>query len=109
MNPRFVDGLTGITKKIWPGQSSLTNRSGAIGPARPPHEDQAQEAHAFIRGVVTELYDHPTADAVRILYGGSLKPDNIKGLMAQSDIRWSFGGGGSLMLTSFGAIVNYGS
>jgi len=102
------DGLTGITKENLARIVIAYEPVWAIGTGKTATEDQAQEAHAFIRGVVTELYDHPTADAIRILYGGSVKPDNIKGLMAQSDIDGALVGGASLKADSFGAIVNYG-
>ncbi|CAG0982220.1 triosephosphate isomerase (TIM) [Geobacteraceae bacterium] len=103
------DGLTGLTKENLARIAIAYEPVWAIGTGKTATEDQAQEAHAFIRGVVAELYDHPTADAIRILYGGSVKPENIKGLMAQSDIDGALVGGASLKADSFSAIVNYGA
>ncbi|QSV45172.1 triose-phosphate isomerase [Geobacter benzoatilyticus] len=79
----------------------------AIGTGKTATDDQAQEAHAFIRGVVADLYDHTSAESIRILYGGSVKPENVKELMAQPDIDGALVGGASLKADSFAAIVNY--
>lgn len=79
----------------------------AIGTGKTASNDQAQEAHAFIRSVVAGLYDVCAADKMRILYGGSVKPENIKGLMTQPDIDGALVGGASLQADSFAAIVNY--
>lgn len=80
----------------------------AIGTGKTATDEQAQDAHSFIRGVVGGLYGPATADAMRILYGGSVKPENIKGLMAQPDIDGALVGGASLKADSFAAIANYG-
>jgi triosephosphate isomerase len=79
----------------------------AIGTGKTASDSQAQEAHKFIRGVVAGLHDQGTADEMRILYGGSVKPENISGLMAQADIDGALVGGASLKAESFGAIVNF--
>lgn len=81
----------------------------AIGTGKTATDAQAQGAHAFIRKVIAELYDSQTADATRILYGGSVKPENIRGLMMQSDIDGALVGGASLKADSFGDIINYGA
>ncbi|GFO60102.1 triosephosphate isomerase [Geomonas silvestris] len=80
----------------------------AIGTGKTATDAQAQEAHAFIRGVVSELYGAAAAGKVRILYGGSVKPENVKGLMACSDIDGALVGGASLKAASFASIVNFG-
>jgi triosephosphate isomerase len=80
----------------------------AIGTGKTASDDQAQEAHAFIRGLMTGLYDQPSADAIRILYGGSVKPENVNGLMSRPDIDGALVGGASLKADSFAAIVNFG-
>jgi triosephosphate isomerase len=64
--------------------------------------------HAFIRRVFADGYTKTAADAMRILYGGSVKPDNIAGLMSQADIDGALVGGASLKADSFAQIVNYG-
>jgi triosephosphate isomerase len=79
----------------------------AIGTGRNATPDQAQEVHAFIRKRVTATHGEPAAAALRILYGGSVKPDNIDGLMAQPDLDGALVGGASLKAESFLRIVHY--
>jgi triosephosphate isomerase len=79
----------------------------AIGTGRTATPEQAQEMHAFIRRVFAERHSNREAEALRILYGGSVKPDNIAGLMEQSDIDGALVGGASLKADSFAKIVNY--
>jgi triosephosphate isomerase len=79
----------------------------AIGTGKTASDAQAQEVHAFIRSLVANLFGQASADAMRILYGGSVKPDNVKGLMAQADIDGALVGGASLKADSFSAIVNF--
>ena len=81
----------------------------AIGTGRTATPEQAQEMHAFIRRVVAERHSSQAAEALRILYGGSVKPDNITGLMSQEDIDGALVGGASLKADSFAKIVNYKS
>jgi triosephosphate isomerase len=63
--------------------------------------------HAFIRRVFAERQSSNAASQLRILYGGSVKPDNIRGLMSQQDIDGALVGGASLDAKSFAEIVNY--
>jgi triosephosphate isomerase len=79
----------------------------AIGTGKTASDDQAQEVHAFIRQLVARLFGQSVADSVRILYGGSVKPDNVKGLMAQTDIDGALVGGASLKAESFAAIATF--
>ena len=79
----------------------------AIGTGRTATPEQAQEMHAFIRRVFADRYSNQAAAGVRILYGGSVKPDNIAGLMDQADIDGALVGGASLKAESFAQIVNY--
>jgi triosephosphate isomerase len=67
----------------------------------------ASEAHRFLRQQASEKFGRGAAAALRILYGGSVKPENIKGLMAQPDIDGALVGGASLNPDSFSAIVNF--
>lgn len=78
----------------------------AIGTGKTATDLQAQEIHAVIRSLIEQLYDTTTAATLRILYGGSVKPDNITELMAQPDIDGALVGGASLKADSFSAIVN---
>lgn len=79
----------------------------AIGTGKTASNDEAQDAHSFIRGLILGLFDQATADDCRILYGGSVKPDNIDGLMAEDDIDGALVGGASLNAADFCRIVEY--
>jgi len=79
----------------------------AIGTGKTASDAQAQEVHAFIRTLAAKLFGQACADAIRILYGGSVKPDNVKGLMTQPDIDGALVGGASLKADSFAAIANF--
>jgi triosephosphate isomerase len=80
----------------------------AIGTGRTATDAQAQEVHAFIRQTLTKMWNKAFADQVRIQYGGSMKPENAKGLMSQGDIDGGLIGGAALKADSFLAIVNAG-
>jgi triosephosphate isomerase len=79
----------------------------AIGTGRTATPDQAQEVHAAIRATLAAMADQTAADAVRILYGGSVKADNVDGLMAQADIDGALVGGASLQADAFARIVHF--
>jgi len=79
----------------------------AIGTGRTATPEQAQEVHAFIRNILIDLYGLEVALRVRIQYGGSVKPENIRALMAQPDIDGALVGGASLDADSFTRIVDY--
>jgi triosephosphate isomerase len=79
----------------------------AIGTGRTATPEQAQQMHAFIRQWLAGNFDNSTAGGIRILYGGSVKPDNISDLMRQPDIDGALVGGASLEAESFSRIVNY--
>lgn len=80
----------------------------AIGTGKTATPEQAQEVHVFIRGMLSKMFGGSIAETVRIQYGGSVKPDNVKGLMAQPDIDGGLIGGASLKAESFSAIVRFG-
>jgi len=77
----------------------------AIGTGKTASPEDAQNAHAFVRKVLKNLYNEDTANQVRILYGGSVKPDNIKELIGQKDIDGGLVGGASLKPTDFSKII----
>jgi triosephosphate isomerase (TIM) len=79
----------------------------AIGTGKTASDSQAQEVHAFIRGLMARCFGQKSAAGMRILYGGSVKPDNVKGLMTQPDIDGALVGGASLKAASFAAIANF--
>lgn len=80
----------------------------AIGTGRNASDAQAQEVHAFIRDFIAKRWDKGFADQVRIQYGGSMKPENAKGLLGQTDVDGGLIGGAALKADSFLAIVNAG-
>jgi len=79
----------------------------AIGTGVVATKEQAQEAHSIIRTLVAEMFTKDVANSIRIQYGGSVKPDNVKELMAQPDIDGALVGGASLKADSFTAIVKF--
>src|SRR6202041_3686402 len=79
----------------------------AIGTGKTATPQIAADAHRFIRGKVAGKFGDAMAGAVRILYGGSVKPDNVKKLMTEEEIDGALVGGASLDPGSFAAIVKY--
>jgi triosephosphate isomerase len=79
----------------------------AIGTGKTATKEQAQEVHAFLRGLLANLYEKNIAESTRILYGGSVKPDNIDELMAQPDIDGALVGGAALKAESFDRIAHF--
>ena len=79
----------------------------AIGTGKTATPEQAQEVHGFIRELLAENFGREKAERVRILYGGSVKPENIKGLMEMPDIDGALVGGASLKAASFAKIVAF--
>ena len=79
----------------------------AIGTGKTATPEIAADAHRVIRAYASGVFGQPAANSLRILYGGSVKPDNIKGLMAQPEIDGALVGGASLDPISFASIVNF--
>ncbi len=79
----------------------------AIGTGKTATPEMAADAHRVIRACTREAFGQQAAGNLRILYGGSVKPDNIKGLMAQPEIDGALVGGASLDPVSFASIVNF--
>ena len=79
----------------------------AIGTGKTATPSQAQEMHGFIRNIIADAHGAEAADSLRILYGGSVKPDNIAELMSQPDVDGALVGGASLEAESFSKIVSY--
>ncbi|HKS10191.1 MAG TPA: triose-phosphate isomerase [Pyrinomonadaceae bacterium] len=107
VSAQLVGGLSGLTPSDLDRIIVAYEPVWAIGTGRTATPEQAQEMHAFIRRVFADRHSSAAADALRILYGGSVKPDNIQGLMAQADIDGALVGGASLKADSFAQIVNY--
>jgi len=79
----------------------------AIGTGKTASDDQAQEAHAFIRSLLADIFEKNIASQMRILYGGSVKAGNIDGLMTKPDIDGALVGGASLKAESFSRIIRF--
>jgi triosephosphate isomerase (TIM) len=109
VSEQLVGGLSGLTASDLDRIIVAYEPVWAIGTGRTATPEQAQEMHAFIRRVFAERHSSRAADELRILYGGSVKPDNIDGLMKQADIDGALVGGASLNAESFAHIVNYNS
>lgn len=107
LRTQLTEGLAGLTPDDLKGVIIAYEPVWAIGTGKTATNDQAQEAHAFIRSVVSGLAGKAASEALRILYGGSVKPENIKGLMAQPDIDGALVGGASLKADSFAAIASF--
>ncbi len=98
-------GLAGIDVEKLSAVTLAYEPVWAIGTGRTATPQQAQEVHAFIRGLLTEMYDEKAAQEMRILYGGSVKPDNAKELMGQEDVDGALVGGASLKADDFVKII----
>lgn len=104
---QLKQGLSGIETAAMAQVVIAYEPVWAIGTGVTASNEQAAEAHAFIRGLLQGLYDEATAKATRILYGGSVKPDNVDGLMAQEDIDGTLVGGASLNTADFIRIARF--
>ena len=78
----------------------------AIGTGKTATDEMAQEVHAYVRGLLVDLFGDAAGSGVRILYGGSMKPENASGLLSQPDVDGGLIGGASLNAKSFCAIVD---
>lgn len=105
LTAQVKEGLAGITdmanivvayEPVW-----------AIGTGKTATSEQVQEVHSFVRGLIQGLYDQQVAGVTRILYGGSVKPDNIDELMARADVDGALVGGASLKAEDFARIVKF--
>jgi triosephosphate isomerase len=99
-------GLEGVNKDQAASVVVAYEPVWAIGTGKVATTEQAQEVHAFIRGLLTKLFTEPVAQKVRILYGGSMKPANAPELLAQKDIDGGLIGGAALESRSFVELVN---
>lgn len=79
----------------------------AIGTGKNATPEQANAVHVFIRNLIAKKFNKEAAEQIRIQYGGSVKPENIKQLMAQPDIDGALVGGASLKVDSFSAIIQF--
>ena len=100
--------LKGLTAEGWKDIIIAYEPVWAIGTGKTASNEQAQEVHGFIRSELEKSLGKAIAGKTRILYGGSVKPDSICGLMDQPDIDGALVGGASLKAEDFVKIVNFG-
>lgn len=99
-------GLEGLSESDFQNVAVAYEPVWAIGTGKVALPEQAQEAHAFIRGVVRDLFGGNVADKLRIQYGGSVKADNAAGLLSNPDVDGALVGGAALNAEGFAGIVN---
>jgi len=100
-------GLAGLDASAMAGVVIAYEPVWAIGTGKTASNEQADEAHAFIRGLLQGHFGAEAAETTRILYGGSVKPDNVDGLMAMPDIDGTLVGGASLKAADFIRIARF--
>ncbi|MEI6092412.1 MAG: triose-phosphate isomerase [bacterium] len=105
---QLLEGLKDVTKDdILNNLVIAYEPVWAIGTGLNATVEQAVEVHTFIRGLLSECFGNGAGDVVRILYGGSVKPDNIDGFMASEEIDGALVGGASLDIESFFRLVDF--
>jgi triosephosphate isomerase len=104
---QFQNGIAGLTPDQFAKIIIAYEPVWAIGTGKTATPDMAADAHRTIRAEVSAKYGAEAASKTRILYGGSVKPDNVRNLMAQPEIDGALVGGASLDPISFASIVNF--
>ena len=104
---QFEGGLASLTAADFSRILLAYEPVWAIGTGKTATPEIAEDVHRYLRGLAAKHFSPEQASTVRILYGGSVKPDNIRGLMAQAEIDGALVGGASLDPKSFAAIVNF--
>lgn len=103
---QVTQGLSGISEADLAKVIVAYEPVWAIGTGKTASPEQAQEVHAYIRGLIASLYSTAAAEKLIIQYGGSVKPDNAKELLSQKDIDGALVGGACLKADSFLGIIN---
>ena len=107
LKTQFDGGIAGLSAEEFAQIAIAYEPVWAIGTGKTATPEMAAEAHRMVRSLVASKFGADAAAAIRILYGGSVKPDNVSSLMAQEDIDGALVGGASLDPASFSKIVNY--
>jgi len=102
-----VAGLQGVDRNELAKVVVAYEPVWAIGTGKTASSEDANEVISYIRELIAELYDDEISEEVRIQYGGSVKPDNVEDIMAQSDIDGALVGGASLKPESYLELVNF--
>ncbi|MBT3278556.1 MAG: triose-phosphate isomerase [Phycisphaerales bacterium] len=101
-------GLAGVTAEQMATITIAYEPVWAIGTGEVATPDQAQEAHAYVRSILADMFGAEVADATRIQYGGSMNPGNVENLLAQPDVDGGLIGGASLKVEDFTALITAG-
>lgn len=104
---QLKNGLVGFSAQDLKDMVIAYEPVWAIGTGKTATPEQAQEVHAAIRAYLTEAFGAAFADACRIVYGGSVKTDNVDAIMAQPDVDGALVGGQSLVAQQFNRIINF--
>ena len=107
LGTQFKDGIAQLTPAQFAAIVIAYEPVWAIGTGKTATPQIAQDAHSFIRSQADQKFGTDAASKLRILYGGSVKPDNTKVLMSQPDIDGTLVGGAALAPASFAGIVNF--
>ncbi len=107
LEKQFRDGVSGLTAEQFASVAIAYEPVWAIGTGRTATPEMAADAHRLLRSLAARGFGKDAAAGLRILYGGSVKPDNIRPLMAQPEIDGALVGGASLDRVSFASIVNF--
>ena len=105
---QIIEGMRNVTEKQALDTVIAYEPVWAIGTGVTASPQQAQDAHEFVRSVLTELYGISVSEKIRIQYGGSVKPDNTAELLGQKDIDGALVGGASLEAASFAELIKNG-
>ncbi len=105
LSTQLEGGLVGVSGDQFSNLTVAYEPVWAIGTGRTASPEQAEAAHAHIRGWLSERYGAEIAEATRILYGGSVKPGNAAELMGQTNVDGALVGGASLKADDFNAII----
>ena len=104
---QFRQSLAGLTPEIVSHIILAYEPVWAIGTGMTATPQIAQEVHSYLRQLTIEMFNRSASDNVRLLYGGSVKPENISSLMVEKDIDGVLVGGASLKVESFAKIINF--
>ncbi len=108
LDKQVTKGLEGFSSEVLTGVLVIAYEPvWAIGTGKTATTDQVQEVHAFLRSLVEKRFDNLLAKTVKILYGGSVKPDNVKEIMNMKDVDGALVGGASLTAKVFNSIINF--
>ena len=108
LDKQVTKGLEGFSSEALSGLLVVAYEPvWAIGTGKTATTDQVQEVHAFLRSLVEKRFDNMLAKTVKILYGGSVKPDNVKEIMNMPDVDGALVGGASLTAKVFNSIINF--